>query len=189
MSLIVNDFKIEVDQADLAHVQEALGNLKNKSPVVISRGLNKTATTARQKLATQVKAVYTYKKSVRSQMTIKRATYGNLEAVIESSGHTHRSTSFKYSFSKSAGANVQTLRGGGAPLHPPKAWKRGDFIRQRQLGDNGKPVWRYPTKTLRGPSTPKMVENEKVYGRLKGEIESILHRNIESAIQSVLAGR
>jgi hypothetical protein len=189
MSLIVNDFRIEVDQADLSHVQEALGNLKSKSPVVISRGLNKTATTARQKLATQVKAVYTYKKSVRSQMTIKRATYGNLEAVIESRGHTHRSTSFKYSFSKSAGANIQPLRGGGAPLHPPKAWKRGDFIRQRKLDDSGKPVWRYDTHTLRGPSTPKMVENEKVYGRLKGEIESILHRNIESAIQSVLAGR
>ena len=188
MSLIVNDFRIEVDQADLNRVKEALGDLKSKSPVVISRGLNKTATTARQKLATQVKAVYTYKKSVRSQMTIKRATYGNLEAVIESRGHTHRSTSFKYSFRKSTGASIQTLRGGGAPLHPPKAWKSGDFIRQRKL-EGGKPVWRYPTKTLRGPSTPKMVENEKVYGRLKGEIESVLHRNIESAIQSVLAGR
>ena len=188
MSLIVNDFRIEVDQADLSHVQEALGNLKSKSPVVISRGLNKTATTARQKLATQVKAVYTYKKSVRSQMTIKRATYGNLEAVIESRGHTHRSTSFKYSFRKGTGASIQTLRGGGSPLHPPKAWKSGDFIRQRKL-EGGKPVWRIPTKTLRGPSTPKMVENEKVYGRLKGEIESVLHRNIESAIQSVLAGR
>ena len=188
MSIIGNEFKIEVDQADLSHVQEALGNLKSKSPVVISRGLNKTATTARQKLATQVKAVYTYKKSVRSQMTIKRATYGNLEAVIESRGHTHRSTSFKYSFRKSTGASIQTLRGGGSPLHPPKAWKSGDFIRQRKL-EGGKPVWRYPTKTLRGPSTPKMVENEKVYGRLKGEIESVLHRNIESAIQSVLAGR
>ena len=188
MSLIVNDFRIEVDQADLSHVQEALGNLKSKSPVVISRGLNKTATTARQKLATQVKAVYTYKKSVRSQMTIKRATYGNLEAVIESRGHTHRSTSFKYSFKKSTGASIQTLRGGGSPLHPPKAWKSGDFIRQRKL-EGGKPVWRYQTKTLRGPSTPKMVENDKVYGRLKGEIESVLHRNIESAIQSVLAGR
>ena len=188
MSLIVNDFRIEVDQADLSHVQEALGNLKSKSPVVISRGLNKTATTARQKLATQVKAVYTYKKSVRSQMTIKRATYGNLEAVIESSGHIHRSTSFKDSFKKSTGASIQTLRGGGSPLHPPKAWKSGDVIRQRKL-EGGKPVWRYPTKTLRGPSTPKMVENDKVYGRLKGEIESVLHRNIESAIQSVLAGR
>ena len=188
MSIIGNEFKIEVDQADLNRVKEALGDLKSKSPVVISRGLNKTATTARQKLATQVKAVYTYKKSVRSQMTIKRATYGNLEAVIESSGHTHRSTSFKYSFRKSTGASIQTLRGGGSPLHPPKAWKSGDFIRQRKL-EGGKPVWRYPTKTLRGPSTPKMVENEKVYGRLKGEIESVLHRNIESAIQSVLAGR
>ena len=188
MSLIVNDFRIEVDQADLNRVKEALGDLKSKSPVVISRGLNKTATTARQKLATQVKAVYTYKKSVRSQMTIKRATYGNLEAVIESRGHTHRSTSFKYSFRKSTGASIQTLRGGGSPLHPPKAWKSGDFIRQRKL-EEGKPVWRYPTKTLRGPSTPKMVENDKVYGRLKGEIESVLHMNIESAIQSVLAGR
>ena len=188
MSLIVNDFRIEVDQADLNRVKEALGDLKSKSPVVISRGLNKTATTARQKLATQVKAVYTYKKSVRSQMTIKRATYGNLEAVIESRGHTHRSTSFKYSFRKSTGASIQTLRGGGSPLHPPKAWKSGDFIRQRKL-EGGKPVWRYPTKTLRGPSTPKMVENDKVYGRLKGEIESVLHRNIESAIQSVLARR
>ena len=183
-----NEFRIEVDQADLARVHEGLGNLKSKSPVVVSRALNKTATTARQRLATQVKAVYTYKKSVRSQMTIKRATYGNLEAVIESSGHTHRSTSFKYSFRKSTGASIQTLRGGGSPLHPPKAWKSGDFIRQRKL-EGGKPVWRYPTKTLRGPSTPKMVENEKVYGRLKGEIEAVLHRNIESAIQSVLAGR
>lgn len=185
-----NEFRIEVDQADLAHVQEALGNLKSKTPVVVSRAINKTATTARQRLANQVKATYTYKKSVRSQMTIKRATYGSLDAVIESRGYTHRSTSFKFSFSKRAGANIQTLKGGGGEsLHPPKAWRRGDFIRQRKLDDNGKPVWRYETKTLRGPSTPKMVENEKVYGRVKGDIESVLHANIERAIQSVLAGR
>ena len=122
MSLIVNDFRIEVDQADLSHVQEALGNLKSKSPVVISRGLNKTATTARQKLATQVKAVYTYKKSVRSQMTIKRATYGNLEAVIESRGHTHRSTSFKSSrMAITSGWLVGSCHGcSGSGLENPK---------------------------------------------------------------------
>ena len=183
-----SDFRIEVDQADLAHVREALGNLAHKSPVAISRGVNKTAVTARQKLAKQVKAVYTYKKSVRSQMTIQRATYSSLEAVIESQGHTHRSTSFKNSFRKSSGAEIHPLRGGGGSLNLPKAWRRGDFIRQRKL-KGGRPVWRYPTKTLRGPSTPKMVENEKVYGRIKGEIESTLHKNIESAIQSVLGGR
>jgi hypothetical protein len=185
-----NEFRIEVDQADLARVHEGLGNLKSKSPVVVSRALNKTATTARQRLANQVKATYTYKKSVRSQIDIRRASPGNLQASLESRGHTHRSTSFKFSFSKRAGANLQVLKGGGGEgLHPPKAWRKGDFIRQRKLDDNGKPVWRYDTKTLRGPSTPKMVEDEKVYGRVKGDIESVLHANIERAIQSVLAGR
>lgn len=183
MSLLL----IEVDKQDLKDVQKRLGALERKAPIVVSRAINKTATSARQQLATQTKKVYTYKKSVRDQMVIRRASVGNLSAEIRSNGETHNLTSFTYSSGKRKGASAAQLKGSGKKtLIGPKgikAWKTGTRggagggLLQR-MGKS-----RYPLKFLNGTSTPKMVENEKVYGVIEPEIREKLQKNIDNQIK------
>lgn len=179
--------KIEVDQGSIKYVERKLGELKKKAPVVIARSLNKTATTARQKLATQTKSVYTYDKSVRSQMEIYRASSGNLTARIFSMGKPHNATSFSHSSSKKSGVKLAQLCGGGKNAligsRGIMAWKdqskggaKGGIL-QRE----GKE--RYPIKFISGSSTPKMIENEKVYGVKEKEIGETLKKNIENQIK------
>jgi len=179
--------RIEVDKADLKDVQRRLGRLEKKAPIVVARALNKTAISARQQLATQTKKVYTYKKSVRGQMDIKKASAGNLSAWIEALGKPHNLTSFTHSARKKKGASAAQLKGGGKKdLVGPrgiKAWKTtsrggaGGGLLQRQ----GKE--RYPLKFLSGTSTPKMIENEKVYGTVNPEIREKLRKNIDNQIK------
>ena len=51
----------QVDQASLQHVQKKLGTMQSKAPIVISRALNKTAVSARQRLANRAQQAYTVK--------------------------------------------------------------------------------------------------------------------------------
>lgn len=179
--------RIEVDKTDLKNVQRRLGNLERKAPMVVARALNKTAVSARQQLATQTKKVYTYKKSVREQMDIRKASVGNLSALIESLGKPHNLTSFTYSARKKKGASAAQLKGGGKKMlvgpKGIKAWKttatggKGGGLLQRE----GKE--RYPLKFLSGTSTPKMIENEKVYGTVNPEIQEKLRKNIDNQIK------
>ena len=77
----------EVDRATLQEVEARLGALKSKAPTVISRALNKTATSARVDLAARAQAAYTVKSGgFKKDMEIKKATRGNLVATIKSQG-------------------------------------------------------------------------------------------------------
>lgn len=179
----------EVNRAELKYIEDKLGKMKSKAPTVLSRALNKTATTARQKLATQTKKVYTYNKSVRSQLEIRRASSGNLTAKIDSMGKPHNLTSFSHSASKS-GVKVAQLRSGGKKeligTRGIKAWKntkkggaRGSILQREGRG-------RYPIEFKSGTSTPKMIENEKVYGKTDPEIRETLKKNIDNQIKFLL---
>lgn len=179
--------RIEVDKHDLKNVQKRLGALEKKAPIVVSRALNKTATSARQQLATQTKKVYTYKKSVRGQMEIRKSSAGNLSAQILSNGKPHNLTSFTHSSGKRKGASAAQLKGSGKKnLIGPrgiKAWKTGarGGAGGGLLQRTGKK--RYPLKFLSGTSTPKMIENEKVYGVVEPEIREKLQKNIDNQIK------
>lgn len=178
--------KVKVDGAQVRYVQKRLGNMRDKAPTVIMRAVNKTATSARQKLATQNKKVYTYHKSVRSQMEIRKASSGNLSAEIVSSGKPHNLTSFSHSSSKN-GVQVKPLRAGSKKQlignRQIKAWKTKKIGGARGAILQRKGKEKYPVKFHSGTSTPKMLESEKVYGQVKGEISEMLKKNIENQIR------
>ena len=84
----------QVDQASLQRVQRKLGTMQSKAPIVISRALNKTAVSARQRLATRAQAAYTVKSGgFKKDMQIKKASSGNLVAEIRSRDARSRSRS------------------------------------------------------------------------------------------------
>lgn len=179
----------EVNRAELKYIEDKLGKMKSKAPTVLSRALNKTATTARQKLANQTKKVYTYNKSVRGQLEIRRASSGNLMAKIDSTGKPHNATSFSHSASKKNGVKMAELRNGKKELYGSKgirAWKSTKHGGERGciLQREGKE--RYPIEFKSGTSTPKMIENEKVYGKTDPEIRETLKKNIDNQIKFLL---
>lgn len=178
--------RYEVDQADLAAVINKLGSLKYKAPTVISRALNRTATTARKDLGIKAKGRYTLKSAgFRKNMTIKRASAGNLEADIESKGTPISIVRFHTTAPRRAGGKANIIKGNGL-----KQLKYGDikaFIGPNKQMYQRRSRSRLPIKRLSSVSIPKMLENEKVYGETKPEIEKNLHHYLEQQVEVLLS--
>lgn len=171
----------ELDKASLEYVQKRLGSMQKKAPIVISRALNKTAVSARQRLATRAQEAYTVKSGgFKSDMKIKRATSGNLVAEIKSKGKPLKITKFKYS-APSSGAKADITKSGLKALIMGniKAFKgKNGLIWQRRSEA------RMPIKALSSNSVPAMIGSEKrVYGVVKPHIESDLKKYVEAQIK------
>lgn len=174
----------EVDQQMLNDVVQKLGKLKGQAPVAISRALNKTAVTAREDLVKQAQNVYTIKTGgFKKGMTIKRASYRNLEAIIRSKGRPTDIIKFNHDFPKSgSGGRQEVIAGKGLQTiigpRKIKAFKgpHGQMF-QRQTKN------RLPIKKLMSNSVPKMIGNEeKVYGKVKPVIDDNLKKYMEAQI-------
>lgn len=179
----------EVDQAMLAEVQAKLGALKSKAPTVISRALNKTATTARQDLASKAQETYTVKSGgFKKDMTIKKANSGHLVAEIHSAGKPLSIVKFHTTAPKKSGGKANIIKGGGL-----KALVYSGNIKAFK-GPNGQMYQRrsskrLPIKKLSSNSIPKMIGNEKrVYGIVEPKIESNLHHYMEQQIAVLVGG-
>lgn len=173
----------QVDQASLQHVQKKLGTMQSKAPIVISRALNKTAVSARQRLANRAQQAYTVKSGgFKKDMQIKKASSGNLVAEIRSQGHPLKITKFKYSAPQS-GAKADITKSGlkALVMGNIKAFKRNGQIFQRRSAA------RLPIKVLSSNSIPKMIGSEKrVYGIVKPNIESDLRKYMEAQIKMLV---
>lgn len=170
---------------DDAKVKKKLGDLKDKSPRVAAKALNKTAKDARKKLAERAREAYTVKTGgFNSSMKIKAATAGNLDAIIRSNGSPLLLTSFSYRARKGAAAAAQVVKGGGFKALDKsgiKAWKGMNGLIWQRKG-----AARLPVKTLKSNSIPVMIGSEKhVYGIVKPNIQSELNKNIEAEIRKL----
>lgn len=177
--------EIVVDKKDLRNVQRQLGNLKKKAPVVISRALNKTATSARVRLKNRAQAAYTVKSGkFNKAMEIEKATSGKLVATIKSAGKPLNIIDFKTSAPKS-GAKAQILSGSGLKkleMSGIKAFRgpSGQIFQRR-----GKE--RLPIKKLVSNSVPVMIGSEEhVYGQEKAAIQQDLNKYVEQQIKALV---
>lgn len=176
----------QVDEQMLEEVQAKLGAMKAKAPTVISRALNKTATTARVDLASKAQATYTVKSGgFKKDMTIKKASAGRLEAVIHSEGRPLDIDRFHITAPKKTGAKANIIKGGGL-----KQLIKGNIKAFKGTGKlNGKiyqrrSTARLPIKKLSSNSIPKMIGNEeKVYGVVKPSIDRNLQHYVEQQIE------
>ncbi len=178
--------EVRVDEASRAYVERRLGALYRKAPVVISRALNKTARSARVRLARRAQQSYTIKTTgFRKDMKIDDANAGKLEAVIRSQGKPLSINRFKHTAPKS-GAKADITKSGLKSLRGSR--NIGAF---RAMGGNifqreGRS--RLPIKKLFSNSVPVMIGSEKrVYGLEKNNINRDLKKNIETQIGLMLA--
>lgn len=180
----------EIDQAQLRAVQERLGSMRSKAPLVISRALNKTATTARVDLARRAQEAYTIKSGgFKKEMTIQKANRGNLVAVIHSSGRPITSIRFKYSKNAQGkggrAARLNVVKGNGL-----KPLDKGGI--KAFIGPNGhifqrEGAARKPIKRISSNSIPKMIGSERhVYGIERPHINQNLNKYMEQQIALIV---
>lgn len=191
--------RIEVDQESLRYVQNRLGVMRNKAPQVIASALNDTARSGRQKLTTGVRAGYIVKSgAAKSNMKIRRATYGRLQATITAQGSPIKLEKFKVTAPWS-GAKGQVLKSSGLKdlvnSQGIKAFAAGMSKGHPGSVHNGiyqrRGKSRLPIKPFYGPSSAKMVEKtydgEGGAGRaIKPEIEKDLQKNIDRQIKRLV---
>ena len=191
--------RIEVDQESLRYVQNRLGVMRNKAPQVIASALNDTARSGRQKLTTGVRAGYIVKSgAAKSNMKIRRATYGRLQATITAQGSPIKLEKFKATAPWS-GAKGQVLKSSGLKAlvnsQGIKAFAAGMSKGHPGIVHNGiyqrRGKSRLPIKSFYGPSSAKMVEKtydgEGGAGRaIKPEIEKDLQKNIDRQIKRLV---
>ncbi len=188
--------RVSVDRHSLRQVQKRLGKMEKKAPAVISAALNDTARTGRVMLTNEARTRYVVKSGAsKKNMTIKRATYSSLQAIITAQGKTIGLSKFKATAPYS-GAKGQVLKSSGLKAlvnsQGNKAFAAGvttghpgrvhSGIFQRK-GKN-----RYPIKELQGPSSAKMIEvvyegKRNVRKAVKPEIEKTLKKNIDRQIR------
>ena len=179
----MSGYKIDISQADIAYVEEKLGTLKSQAPTVIKRAVTRTARNAVSILSNQnqVKSVYTYKKSARSSMNVISQ---GMAATIISRSSAHNATSFSHRAPRGGCTSIAIQRGAYAQFtfNGNKSWKMNNLLVARQTKS------RYPLWAAHGPTTPKMVENKKVYGVKESEIKQKLYQHIDSRIAELVGG-
>lgn len=182
--------RIEINQRELNRIDQKLAQIGKKTPVVVSRALNKTAVSARVRLKNRAQAAYTVKSGkFNKNMNIKKASYGYLCAEIRSEGSPLSIDNFKVSKGK-RNIRAQIVAGGGL-----KTLKKGNIsafvgvTKNETAKDlNGKIYQRvgksrYSIKKLSSNSIPVMIgSEERVYGVEKDNIQSDLNKYVSQQI-------
>lgn len=177
-------FTYELDQGDFAVLTAKLHELAgNKARVYIARALNKTATSARVKLATKAQASYTVKSGgFKKDMQIDRATPGTLVATAKSHGNTLDVPKFKWSHPQS-GVKIDVVRTGLKPLtkYGNKAFVGGGRANNKVYVRRSR--HRLPIEKLKSKSVPYMLGSEnRVWGPMRPQIESDLQKYMRQQI-------
>lgn len=191
----------EANKTQLADITARLNEIAGgKARIYIARALNKTATSARVKLAQKAQESYTVKSGgFKKDMQIKRASAGTLVATIESHGDTLHVNKFKWSSNGgSHGVKIDVVRSGLKEmyLNGNKAFVVKQLRKSRARGGKGgyanlvfaRPGRsRLPIYIMKSKSVPYMLGSEnRVYGHLQPQIQSDLAKYINQQIKALL---
>jgi len=149
--------EVVFDKRQLAQIERAVKGIPRGMPRVVSRAINKTATTARSHLVKRIAGILPIKqKDIRKGMPIYKATLNRWQATIRIIGKAIPLIQFKARQTrkgvtyKKAGADTRALiRSAFIAVMP--TGRKGVFLRL------GRP--RLPIRELYGPSLPSIFEN------------------------------
>lgn len=183
----------------LEYIQKSLGEISNKSRVVLARATNETAKKAKVLLAEKARETYEVKKGgFTKAIKMKSASPSNPCAILRVTGRPIELKQFKVSpasykpekrpvMTKARAVKVNSMK----PLE-----KNGikAFIVKYKNGhvsvatrDSSS---RYPIRSLYSASIPSMIGSRRyVYGILEPKLQDILRQQVDRQINRVLAGR
>lgn len=183
MGQLIN-FTYKLDEGDFARLSQKLQELAgDKARTYIARALNKTATSARVKLAQKAQASYTVKSGgFKKDMQIDKASAGNLVATIRSSGNTLEVKKFHYS-TPQTGVKIDVVRSGLKPIikYGNKAFVgKGKANGQVYVRTSSA---RLPIEKIKSKSVPYMIGSEpRVWGPMRPQIGADLQKYMRQQI-------
>lgn len=196
----------KVEENALKYIEQKLGNLSKKAPMVLKKAVNETAKQTKKKLNKKAKETYTVKKAnFNDVMQIEAATVGKLIAVISARGEPLPLSRFKVSKGKKT-TKVQILKEGSL-----KELKKGDIkafvnnianknqVRKRDTskGQKGSKVIHTAVAQRAGKerlginekysnSLPAMLGSARTFGELEPDVADLLKKNIDKHINALL---
>lgn len=179
-------FRYEPDPAEMAYVTARLSAIPLKAPLVMARALNRTAIHSRKLLSDKARETYDVKAGgFKSDLKIKNATAGNLEAVLHTEGRALKLSKFGVRKGKEA-VRARVLKSSGyKPLYKNgiKAfWTIGKSPLVVRQGKD-----RYPLKVLFSKTVPDMIGDEwRVYGVIEPTMQQELQKNMRQQISRIL---
>lgn len=183
---------IELDQADVNALDRRLKWMREEAPRALRNSINRTATAAKKDLVSKTREVYTYgkkNKDITSHMSTKRATVGDLTAIIYVRGGTEEMREFDVSGGVGRGNTLTALinTGNGSKGFGSKGFQNqvggyyGPFVRKGSS--------RLPIEKLYSLSVPSMVGNQgQVYGPTEPMIMAKLQTEVNAAVDKILGG-
>jgi hypothetical protein len=181
---------IEITAQGFRDVQRKLGRYSPKAPVVISRSLNRTASSTKTIVNREARKIYVIKaKDINQALGLRKASRSNLLAVLKYSGERIPLDKFKFSPKNPRpkkppqALKVQVKKDGYKNLlHAFVANIQGNKIFERA----GKS--RLPIKRLFGPAVPQMVDNADLRQFVEQEQVRIYENRLDHEIKRVLEG-
>lgn len=195
-----------VEMQDLTEIEKALGMQKDKSKMVLRSAINQTAKETKKLLVDEANREYFIAKGkVSKTLSIKKATTGHMEGIVQSVGPVNELYDFKV---RPKGYNPSARPRAGHTgnvkrINPPKRLylmpgnsddkykaftvqfkNEHKSIAQRVPGTHmrDKP-WKEGIKNLYSTSTPSMLGYEKgVFGVVEPQMYDMLQRNIQEQI-------
>lgn len=188
----------EIKVRNVEEIQRRLGNFKAKTPLVLSRAINRAISNVKKNMGKETSALYFISSSdVKNTVRIVKSSKSSLKAAAISSGGGIALSKFKVSpktpvrfRGKSRSPSVYRAGvkkdGGVKPLDGnPKAFvavmKSGHVgVMERKTGKS------LPIKQLYGPSVPQIVKNEKIMTKINKEASETLEKRIDAEINNIL---
>lgn len=195
------EFEVYCEDEMKEQIEKALGELKKKTPNVISTAANKTATEARKLLAKMAHEKYSVKKKYvkfQKKIDFTRAKVSKPTAVLKAKGKPLELYKFDVRPRTVDPKRRKAPKGKVLSASSMKSLQTGNlkaFIVRFINGFNDEHITvaqragkeRLPLKVLYAPSVPTMLASEKnVYGILKVQIKDIYRKQCLLAIQNII---
>lgn len=184
---------IDITVENYLAVQKALQGQPKKINLVLSRAINRAATTARAAMSKKVREQYLVKASdVKSSIKITRATTSKPMAEVRSTGKKISLAKFRVSPTeprpkKPPGAYKSQVKKSGGLKPVDRGFLAtvngsvGFFLR---VGAS-----RLPVKRLMGPSVPEMIGQKGTITWVENEAKSMLNSRIQHEMEQVLGAK
>lgn len=183
---------IEINAPDIQEIKAKLGQLSNRSHVVLARAVNRTVTHTKVNIAKQAKLKYIItQKTVKNTLDSNRATRRNPHAIITSKG----STIPLIDFNVSPRRHVKRLKRGKFSPNIYKSRTIRDselkgvermFVAKNQVlirPENAKSDTKIKNWLRFGASVPQMINNKDVYRNIHNQSVAKLKERVNHEIE------
>lgn len=180
-----------ITSRDIRKVEQRLGVLKNKAPIVMSRALNRAIANVNTNLSKESRQVYHLKsKTVRSTFTVKKSSKHHLTAVTTSEGKRLPLKYYKVNAGRYNAENPESSTPMKVAVRKGTGTKEllHAFIVDR-LGENvfeRKTVSRLPIKKLTAPAVPQTLKDKGIRKRVLATGWEVYEKRLDHEIRREL---